>query len=224
MAKQVQETSHNEVFNSAKKGAVQYKATIALIASICGDWSAKATVKQVAVAYELGYFAGLAGCTRSEALAVFNKREYKGQSTVDDKTRTPQEHKWVRASLSSWSHVSGLAGKPSVAAKKRPSKTPSTPKTLEEIAAEKKIPVTPQSVLIPRVKNESDAGAFLNQIATMLRKFENENAKGLPGEYRNICEAFIAGVRKLNKPVEKAKAKPVAPKVSTQAPVLAEAA
>lgn len=224
MAKQVQETSHNEVFNSAKKGAVQYKATVALIASICGDWSNKATVKQVAIAYELGYFAGLAGCTRSEALAVFNKREYKGQSTIDDLTRSPQEHKWVRASLSSWSHVSGLAGKPSVATKKRPTKTPSTPKTLEEIAAEKKIPVTPQSVLIPHVKDESDAGAFLNQIATMLRTFENKNAGAKLGEYRQLCDTFIAGVRKLSKPVEKAKAKPVTPKVSTQAPVLAEAA
>jgi hypothetical protein len=185
---------HNDLFAAVRLGSKNFKQVLELLAKT--QWTNKDHVDAIKVTYQLGFYAGLAGnCTRAQAEGVFKLKPAKDGG--DDKHRTLEQHRNVRCAISAWSHIALRAGMPNArTGKVRPAKQPVA------AAPATPAPSTIKSVIVPKAKTQDDVRSFALEVATLMRKFENANAKASFGDYRMVFDSFYDQVSKLANPVD----------------------
>lgn len=186
---------HTDLFAAVRLGSKNFKAVLEILSKT--QWSNEDHVKAIKTTYQLGFYAGLAGnCTRAQAEAVFKFKPFKDGGKDD--CRTLDQHRNVRCAISAWSHIALRAGMPNArTGAKRKAKTPVAAPVADAA------PRTLKSVLVPKAKSQDDVRAFALEVATLMRKFENANAKASFGDYRMVFDSFYDQVGKLANPVDK---------------------
>ena len=63
----------------------------------------------------------------------------------------------------------------------------------------KVVPIALAAVVVPKATTFDDVKSFVRNIAALMRRFENANAKASFGEYRGVIDTFVSQVAALGK-------------------------
>lgn len=187
---------HTELFAAVRLGAKAFRETLAILSKT--QWSNVEHVAAIKLTYQLATYANATGekVTRADAEKVFKLKPYVDGKSGDDR-RTLDQHRNIRCAISAWSHMAARAGMPNArTGAKRKAKTP-VAATTPDVA-----PTTIKAVLVPRAKSQDDVRTFALEVAQLMRKFENKNAKTSFGDYRIVFDTYYDQVSKLANPVD----------------------
>jgi hypothetical protein len=184
-----------QVYESAKASGEATTAMIATLRSGKIMWGQKALLGPIAEAFRQGRMAGSLGVTRDEAKRILALKGWKKDATDNDKRRTFSQQQAYRAAISAWSYCAREAGMPHQATgakrKPRPAQVPVIVDGKGSTA-----PVVLERVIVPQAANIDDVKSFARNMAALMSRFENKNAKVI-GEYHALFADFRKAVKEL---------------------------
>ena len=188
-----------QVYDAAKAAGETSSSVVALLKSGKVIWSDKASVEPVHSAFMQGGMAGRLGLTREDACKTLALKGFIIDAKDPDKRRTFSQQAAYRATITAWSYCARAAGMPNklTGAKRKPRTNAAASIVVGDKTST--APVVLERIIIPRVANFEGVKQFARNVAAMLRKFENQNAKASFGEYRALIDAFVSGVNALGK-------------------------
>jgi hypothetical protein len=164
---------------------------VALLKSGSIDWKDNASVALVSEAFRLGAVAGILKLSREEAKDVLALKGFvaKAKSTVGRRTQVQQAA--YRAAISRWSYAAQAAG--------MPHQTTGATRPPKHTESDSPAPITLAAVIVPKASTFEDVKTFARNIAALIRRFENANAKVARTEYHIAFDTFISTVNAIGK-------------------------
>jgi hypothetical protein len=210
------------VFNVAYETGDATTRCVTLLRKV--NWNDVDRVSAIAREFKLGriccYLAlGSDAAAAERAASILKKRPFEAGAKDNDDRRTHKEHAACRTAIAGWSHIRKLCDAPSAQTGAKRGTTKSAPKAAPKAEAEKPVaPVTPVAITsprdlvlaTPRATKVADVHAFMLQACTMLRAYEDRNAKVMPGDLRTLVADFVAKVKLLSASVTGEAVKPPA--------------
>ncbi len=193
------------VFSAAKtEGAsfvrfeVARAATIALITNALADLDEAAYIIVWANsrgAYVEGRLCAATGIKQDEAASIIGLKPFTDKKVGVAGYRTKAQHDTVRAAEKHWNRLASQAEivNPDKRGGARHVKAPVD----APVTKDAKVALNADNVRIEKCADNASVIAFMGQLAAMLSRFENENAKVLTFDARHVIEGFIAGTKAL---------------------------
>ncbi len=190
-----------QVYDAAKASGESNVTIVALLKSGSVDWTDPASIEPVSKAFREGCMAGLLGVTREAAQAILALKGYSAGAKDAGKRRSATSQAAYRATISRWSYAANMAGMPA----KDAGGNLTGRKRAERKASKraKVVPIALAAVVVPKATTFDDVKSFVRNIAALMRRFENANAKASFGEYRGVIDTFVSQVAALGKAEEK---------------------
>lgn len=184
-----------QVYDAAKRQGETIAAIVGFLRAGTVVWSNKASIEPVATAFREGRMAGMLGVPRDEAKRILGLKRWSKDASDNDKRRTFAQQQAYRATVSAWSHCAHLAGMPNklTGATRKPRQT-SAPAIVAD--AKSTAPVVLERVIVPHATSFRDVQSFARNMAALMFKFEQKNAKVI-GEYGALFDDYRAAVAKL---------------------------
>lgn len=198
----------SRVFSAAKtEGAafvrfeVARAATIALVTEALADLDDASYVIVWANsrgAYIEGRLCAATGLKQPDAASIIGLKPFTDKKVGVAGYRTKEQHDTVRAAEKHWNRLASQAEivnpdkRGGARLPKAPVDAPVTAPTNDA-----KVALNADNVRIEKCADNASVIAFMGQLAAMLSRFENENAKVLTIDTRHVIEGFIAGTKAL---------------------------
>jgi hypothetical protein len=149
-------------------------------------------------AYIEGRLCAASGLKQADAASIIGLKPFTDKKVGVAGYRTKEQHDMVRAAEKHWNRLASQAEivNPDKRGGARLPKTPvDAPVTAPTNNA--KVALNADNVRIEKCADNASVVVFMGQLAAMLSRFENENAKVLTLDTRHVIECFIAGTKAL---------------------------
>ena len=145
-------------------------------------------------AYIEGRLCAASGLKQADAASIIGLKPFTDKKVGVAGYRTKEQHDLVRAAEKHWNRLASQAEivNPDKRGGARPPKAP-----VDAPVKDAKVTLNSDNVRIEKCADNASVVAFMDQLAAMLSRFENENAKVLTLDTRAVIEGFIAGTKAL---------------------------
>jgi hypothetical protein len=204
MSKQEQTEFLAKVYEASFTFGTSARAVVVLVASMAKSGSA--FLAKIETEYKFGTAAAYmvnAGqqCDRDGAVKLYAKAPFKADSKDSPDKRTHLEQRAYWAGYNGWNYISKLADLPKRHGK---GKRKAAGKTAQEKSTKESKPASaplmkPQELVLamPAALTAAEVNMFALNVATMLRTYEDKNAKAPFGALRPVFDAFITAVKQI---------------------------